>query len=75
MIYLTSGDEKLSDVSSAKSRAKPVNSSDISLIEIRKSRGPRTDPCGAPAFMVCCFEKVSLRKTFWLLLNKIIHEP
>ena len=63
MIYLTSGDEKLSDVSSAKSRAKPVNSSDISLIQIRKSRGPRTYPCGTPAFMVRCFEKVSFRKT------------
>ena len=65
MIYLTSGDEKLSDVSSAKSRAKPINSSDISLIYIRK-RGPRTDPCGAPAFMVCCFEKVSLLSTIYM---------
>ena len=38
-----------SDVSSANRRIFALILSTISLIYIRKSKGPRTDPCGTPA--------------------------
>ena len=38
-------------MSSANNRVKLSKSSDISLIKIKNSRGPNTDPCGTPAFI------------------------
>ena len=43
--------EQAWDVSSANSRDMLTRFSDMSLTYTRKSNGPRTEPCGTPAFI------------------------
>ena len=39
----------------------------ISLMKTRNSRGPRTDPCGTPHFIVLLLDFILPRDTYWHL--------
>ena len=50
-------------VSSANRRIEPPICLTMSLIKIRKSKGPRIDPCGTPANTSTHFENLPLNTT------------
>ena len=42
----------------------------MSLIKIRKSNGPKIDPCGTPAFILCHVDVQFCRQTLCCLFSK-----
>ena len=57
-------------MSSANKIVKKLRLRGISLIKIKKSKGPKILPCGTPIFMVACLELVSLMATNYCLLDR-----
>ena len=59
-------EEKLKEVSSAKSLAFPIRSSAISFMNNKNKSGPKTDPCGTPAFNIAS-DKTPFTNTFFFI--------
>ena len=63
-----------SESSANKARADSTVSG-ISLMYMRKSKGPNTDPCGPPDSTCDCGDVVPLTTTHWVLFDRksVIH--
>ena len=63
------------DVSSANNLAVELSPSGRSLIYIKKSRVPSTDPCGTPVLTGCQLYSLPFNNTLWNLLERLSNFP
>ena len=57
-------------VSSAKSLIVPIIFLTMSLIKIKKSNGPKIEPCGTPALILCQVEVQLFKHTLCCLVSR-----